>query len=180
MQNLVDTISKVHEFKELLVDSNGASYMDVIRDLIKFDPFDGHKFYIFSIIKLRDKQRFNQPRLTKPEPIPGGTLIRVDPKNPDEMKLCWTLPSQEYFGLYKYKKLFADQFVYECIQTYKKNPKHLMQPEKDDVSEEMARDLYAGLKQRINRMKKTEKTKSSSSFEAVSSSSSDFVIDKLQ
>ena len=55
-----------------------------------------------------------------------------------------------------------------------------MQPEKDDVSEEMARDLYAGLKQRINRMKKTEKTKSSSSFEAVSSSSSDFVIDNLQ
>ena len=157
MQSFNLTTSKVHEFKDYLNDTNGDSYMKVVRDLIKFDPFDGHKFYIFTIMKMRDRDRFHQPRLTKPAPIPGGTLLRVDPMNPEEMKLCWTLPSQEAFGLYKYKKLFADQFVYECIQTYKKNPDQLATPEPDDLTDDQCRELYTNLKKRVDSIKAKEK-----------------------
>ena len=156
MQNFISTVSKINEFKEYLNEENGSEYMKVVRDLIKFDPFDGHKFYIFSIIKLQDSKRVHQPRLTKPEPIPGGTLLQVDPKNPETMKLCWTLPPQESFNLFKYKKAFGDKFVWECIQTYKKNPNQFMQPEEGDVSEEKARELYLGLKKRINKLKEQE------------------------
>lgn len=162
MQNFDLTINKVKEFSEYLGETNGESYMKVIRDLIKFDPFSGHKFYIFSLIKLKDRQRFFQPRLTKPEPVPGGTLIRVDPKRPEEMELCWTLPSQEAFGLYKESKVFGDQFVYECIQTYLNYPKKLMRKDKDDVSEEEGRILYSAYKAKINALDKKLKANSSS------------------
>ena len=157
MQSFNLTTAKVHEFKNYLNQTNGDSYMKVVRDLIKFDPFNGHKFYIFSFMKLKDRERFHQPRLTKPDPVPGGTLIRVDPMHPEEMKLCWTLPSQEHFGLYKYKKAFGDQFVYECIQTYKKNPNQLIQPEPDDLKDDECRILYAELKKRIDGIKNREK-----------------------
>jgi hypothetical protein len=156
MQNFSLTTQKINEFVDFLNDTNGKNYMDVVRDLIKFDPFDGHPFYIFSIIKLQDKNRLHQPRLTKPEPVPGGTLLRVDPKHPETMKLCWTLPPHESFNLYKYEKALADRFVWECIQTYKKNPKQFMEPEEGDVSDEIARELYLGLKKRIARLQKEE------------------------
>jgi hypothetical protein len=157
MQNFKLTTSKVNDFKNDLMKYNGSDYMELVRDLIKSDPFEGNKFYIFSIIKLKDRSRFHQPRLTKPEPVPGGTLLHVDPKDPDYMKICWTLPSQESFELYRYGKVFGDQFVWECIQTYKKNPKQLMCSESGDVSEEKARDLYVSLKKRVNEAKAKEK-----------------------
>lgn len=155
------TTKKVKEFTEYLGETNGESFMKVVRELIKLDPFFGHKFYIFSFIKLKDRQRYHQPRLTKPEPIPGATLLRVDPKNPDEMQLMWTLPSQEYFGLYKESKVLSDQFVFECIQTFLKYPKKLMRAEKDDVTDEEARKLYSAFKEKITRMDKEIKAKTS-------------------
>lgn len=159
MQNFDLTISKIKEFSEYLGETNGESFMKVVRDLIRLDPFSGHKFYIFSFIKLHDRQRFHQPRLTKPDPVPGSTLLRVDPKNPDGMVVCWTLPSQEAFALYKDRKLFADQFVFECIQTYLNNPQHLRRKEHDDVSDEDAMRLYTEFRRKIDRMDRESKTK---------------------
>lgn len=154
MQNFDLTVSKIKEFSEYLGETSGESFMKVVRDLIKLDPFSGKKFYIFSFIKLKDKQRFHQPRLTKPEPIPGATLIRVDPKNPEQMELKWTLPSQEYFGLYKDKKAFGDQFVHECILTFLNYPKKLMRKETDDVNDEEAAILYREFHKKLDRMDK--------------------------
>jgi hypothetical protein len=161
MENLMEsfalTASKIKEFTEYLGDTNGQSFMEVVRDLLKFNPFDGNKFYIFSFIKLKDMQRFHQPRLTKPEPVPGSTLVHVDPKNPEYMKMCWTLPPEESFDLFKDKKLFADQFVWECINTYKKYPRQLMRAEPGDLTEDQMRDLYKDLKKKIDRVKQAEK-----------------------
>jgi hypothetical protein len=157
MQNADWTVRKIKEFTEYLGESNGQKFMEVVRDLIRLDPFDGHKFYIFSFIKLRDRQRFHQPRLTKPDPVPGSTLLRVDPKRPEDMTMMWTLPGQEAFNLYKDKKLFADQFVYECIQTYLNNPRKLQKKEPDDLSDEDAARLYGEFRKKIGRMDKERK-----------------------
>ncbi len=167
MQNFDLTTSKIKEFTEYLGETNGHSFMKVVKDLIRLDPFNGKKFYIFSFIKLKDRQRFHQPRLTKPEPVPGSTLIRVDPRNPEEMTMCWTLPSQESFGLYKYKKLFADQFVHECIETYLKYPKKLMKKEPDDVSDEDAAKMYEDFRKKIQRMDAEMKQKEAENKAAV-------------
>jgi len=163
MQNFNLTIRKIQEFTEYLGETNGINFMKIVRDIIRLDPFSGHKFYIFSFIKLKDRQRYHQPRLTKPEPVPGSTLLRVDPKNPEEMKMCWTLPGQEAFGLYKHKKLFADQFVFECINTYLNEPKKLMKKEPDDVSEEDAKKLYEEFRKKIARMDAEMKQKEAES-----------------
>lgn len=156
MQNNSLNLKNLCEFKEIVTETSGDEYMKIIRDLIEFDPFSGHPFYIFSFIKLQNRERFHQPRLTKPEPVPGGTLIRVDPLKPEEMKICWTLPGEDVFKLYKYKKALSDQFVYECIKTYKTNPEHLCQPEVGDVSDEKAAELYTTLRNRIARIKEKE------------------------
>jgi hypothetical protein len=167
MQNFDLTERRIKEFTEYLGETSGRNFMTIVKEMIRLDPFSGHKFYIFSFIKLKEKQRFHQPRLTKPEPVPGGTLVRVDPKNPDQMEMCWTLPGQEAFGLYKYKKLFADQFVYECVQTYLNEPRKLMKPEPDDVSEEDAKKLYEDFRKKIARMDAAMKQKEAESKAAV-------------
>lgn len=184
MQNFDLTKMKIQEFTEFLGETNGRNFMEVVKELIRLDPFSGHKFYIFSFIKLKDRQRFHQPRLTKPEPVPGSTLLRVDPKNPEKMDMCWTLPGQEAFNLYKHKKLFADQYVHECIETYLNNPRQLMKKEPDDVSDEEATLLYQEFHRKINQMDNEMKAKeeefkkvlerlNSSSEAALTSSSSE-------
>lgn len=167
MQNFITTNLNINDFKDNLNEKNGKNFMEIVRDLIKFDPFQGHKFYIFSIIKKEKNERFTQPRLTKPYPVPGGTLIQVDPQNPDWMKTCWTLPDSQDFHLFKYKKVFGDRFVWECIYTYLKNPEQLMCPEDGDLPEEKMRELRDLLDKRIGEIRQKEKSqrKVSSSYE---------------
>ena len=88
------------------------------------------------------KKMYMQPRLTKPEPLPGTTLMHVDPKNPTYAKIIWTLPNENTFGLYKYGKMFSDPFVHECIEKYLTNPNLLMQKEDGDLPEETIREIY--------------------------------------
>jgi hypothetical protein len=153
MQNFSLTTSKVKDNIQFFKENSESDYVKTIRSIIKSDPFLGNKFYIHSFIKRVDdisgiKKMYHHPRLTKPDPTPGASLLRVDPKQPEEMKVMWTIPNQETFGLYKYKKAFADQFVYECIQTYKKNPSQLSKPESDDLTDQQCRDVYQTIKER--------------------------------
>lgn len=152
MQNFMLTTSKIQDNIQFFKENSEKGYVETIKKIIESDPFLGHKFYIQSFIKRVDdstgvKKMIHHPRLTKPEPLPGHTLLRVDPKDPDSMKIMWTIPNQETFGLYKYKKAFGDRFVYECIQTYQKNPKQFMQPEPDDLSDDQIREIYKQMKQ---------------------------------
>ena len=159
MQNYKLTVNKIKDFSEHLSETNGKNFMQIIRDLIAFDPFNGNKFYIYSFIKLGQKTRYHQPRLTKPElPVPGTTLLRVDPMYPDEMKMCWTLPPEESLNLCQKGKAFADEFVYECVQTYKTNAKQLVEPEGDELPDERCRELYKDLKKRLAHLDKLKKS----------------------
>jgi hypothetical protein len=158
MSNFSVTTNKIHENVNFFKENTEHGYVEMINKIIQSRPFGDVKFYIHSFVKRVDdatgvKKMIHHPRLTKPDPTPGASLIRVDPEMPGEMKVMWTIPNQETFGLYKYKKAFADKFVWECINTYKKNPAQLIQPEPDDLSEDQIKEIYQGIARRTNALK---------------------------
>lgn len=154
----------IHFFKE----NSEDDYSQCIQSLIMSKPFGDNKFYIYSFIKRVDdasgiKKYYHQPRLTKPDPIPGTTLMRVDPRNPYEATIIWTLPNQENFGLYSVGKMFSDPFVHECVEKYLKNPRDLVRKEPDDLTEEQIREIYKDL-HRQAKMKRREKENAQASL----------------
>lgn len=133
-----------------------SDWTKCVQDLVRSKPFGNNKFYIFMFVKRVDdvsgiKKMFHQPRLTKPEPLPGTTLLRVDPSKPEEAVIIWTLPNQENFKLYKYKKAFADEFVDECVRKYLNNPQELMKREDGDLSESEIREIYKSKAKKRNK-----------------------------
>lgn len=148
---------------EFMKQNSEEDYVNCIQSLIASRPFGDYKFYIYSFVKRVDdvsgiKKMYHQPRLTKPDPIPGTTLMRVDPKNPLEARIIWTLPNQENFGLYKYGKMFSDPFVYECIEKYENSPRDLLCKEPDDLTDEQIREVYAAILNKAKQKKKAEKS----------------------
>lgn len=153
---------KIKDNTEFWKQNSERNYVECVQNLIASKPFGDRKFYIFSFVKRIDdesgkKVMYHQPRLTRPEPLPGTTLMKVDPKHPEEAIIVWTLPNQENFGLYKHGKMFADQFVSECIDKFLKNPNSLIQPDPDDLNDEQIRQVYKELKYEIKSKKKNNK-----------------------
>ena len=124
-----------------------TDYLDMIKKMIEEKPFGKHPFYIFTFPKRTDdligvKTIYHQPRLTKPDPMPGTTLIKVNPNREDEIRIIWILPGKESFNMYKKGKRFSDPIVYDSIQAYLKNPDLLTKPEPDDLTEDEIKDAY--------------------------------------
>jgi hypothetical protein len=147
MQNFNLTANKIKENVDFWKNNSEDDYVKMIQGIIASDPFQGNKFYIFSFVKRVDdatgvKKMFHQPRLTKPNPIAGSTLMRVDPKDPGSSRIVWTLPQRESFNLYKKGKLFADPFVHECIRTFMRNPEEFLKAEDGDLTDEQIKDVY--------------------------------------
>ena len=139
-----DIFDSIKNFKE----NSQSDWARCVQDLVKSKPI-GTTSSIYScslkeLMTLRVKKMYHQPRLTKPEPVPGTTLLRVDPHKPGDATIIWTLPNQENFGLYQYGKMFADQFVHECIDKFLHNPQELMKKEEGDLSESEIREFYKG------------------------------------
>jgi len=138
-----DAFDSIENFKQ----NSENDWVDCVQSLIDSKPFGNHKFYIFMFVKRVDdtsgiKKMYHQPRLTKPQPVPGSTLLRVDPNHPEEAKIIWTLPNQENFGLYKQGKMFADPFVDECVHKFLHNREELMKPEEGELPEEEMKQLW--------------------------------------
>lgn len=138
---------QVFDNVEYFKQNSEKDYVQTIQNIISSDPFGGHCFYIFSFVKRVDdvsgiKKMYHQPRLTKPDPLPGTTLLRVNPKYPEEATIIWTLPNEEEFNLYKYGKMFEDPFVFECIEKYLHNPQELTKYIPGDLSDEQIREIY--------------------------------------
>lgn len=136
---------------EFFKQNSEKGYCETVQNIIQSKPFGKHKFYIFQFVKrvndeMGVKVMHHQPRLTKPEPVPGSTLLRCDPHNPEEVTIIWTLPNQENFGLYKHGKMFSDPFVHECVKKYLENPKELMKREEGDLDDEEIRKVYLDIK----------------------------------
>lgn len=141
------TLGEIHDTTETWVNNSEANYVKCIQDLISSRPFGNHKFYILSFIKrvndlLGVKKMYHQPRLTKPYPVPGTTLLRVDPSDPSTMTIFWTLPTEEAFDLYKQGKIFSDETVHNSIHMFLRDPKSMCEPESDDLTDDEIRKIY--------------------------------------
>ena len=99
---------------------------------------------------------YHQPRLTRPEPLPGTTLMKVNPMYPEEATIIWTLPNQENFGLYQSGKMFADPFVHECIDKFLKNPRDLMKADPDDLDDKQIQEIYKDIRYRKRVQRESE------------------------
>lgn len=164
MQNFFLTQEKIFDNTQYWKENSEEGYCRTIQEIIQSDPFEGHKFYIFQFVKRVDdvsgiKKWYHQPRLTKPEPLPGTTLLRANPKDPGTVTIIWTLPNEENFSLYGAGKIFGDSFVYECIQKFLHNPRELMKKEEGDVSEEKIKELYKNIKIKALHKKREEDRK---------------------
>lgn len=149
MQNFSLSMNEALDSTQHWKENSEKDWVDNFQDLVQKKPFGNHKFYVFMFVKRIDdragiKKMYMQPRLTKPEPLPGTTLMRVNPKYPEEAVIIWTLPNENNFKLYKKDKQFSDPFVYECIDKYLNNPRALMKREEGDLSEDKIRDIYRG------------------------------------
>ena len=153
-----EALDSVENFKQ----NSESDWVKCVQSLVESKPFGNNKFYIFMFVKrVNDitgvKKMFHQPRLTKPEPAPGTTLLRVDPSYPEEATIIWTLPNQENFSLYKQGKFFDDPFVHECVEKYLKDPKEMMKPEPGDLPESKMRELWIDYLRRLKSQKLEKK-----------------------
>lgn len=147
MQNFLLSKSHVNDNIQFFKGNFEKEYCETIQNIIQSRPFGKYKFYIFQFVKRVDdttgvKRMIHQPRLTKPEPLPGTTLLRCDPDRPEDVTIIWTLPNQENFGLYKHGKFFSDPFVAECVEKYLKRPGELMKEEEGDLDDDKIREIY--------------------------------------
>lgn len=139
--------SKIFDNTAFWKQNSEDDYVKMIQGIISSDPFLGNKFYIFSFIKRVDdvtgvKKMYHQPRLTKPDPLPGTTLLRVDPRYPEECTIIWTLPDEESFSLYQLGRMFENEFVFDCVQKFLKDPQSMLQPEEGDLNDHEIREVY--------------------------------------
>jgi hypothetical protein len=158
MQNFTLSRDDIFQNIEFFKQNSEQDYCKTIRNIISSAPFGKRKFYIHSFVKRVDdtsgvKKMYHHPRLTKPEPLPGGTLMRVDPDDIDKVTILWTLPNHENFGLYKEGKMFSEPFVSECVKKFLENPNILMQKEEGDPSDHEIRNIYREIKEKLKRKK---------------------------
>lgn len=145
-------------------------YVEKIQDIIRSKPFGEGKFYIYSFLKNvpRDeienfgvsqmdlplemdlKILYHQPRMTKPVPTPGTTLISVDTREPDVSTIHWTLPHQEAINKYQEGALYENEFVQECIEKFLNSPNDFLQKESWDKSEDEMKEIYEAKSKKRN------------------------------
>lgn len=155
MQNNYLTFGDVFESLEVTKNTSHASLETTIQNIIESKPFGDEKFYIFSFMKNVEgnegvKKIFHQPRLTKPDPLPGTMLFRVDPKKMDDVEIKWILPHREAFNLYKQGKVFENEMIYGFVKQYLENKDSLKQRESDDLTDDQIREIYRGKRQRFS------------------------------
>lgn len=149
-----EALDTTYHWKE----NSEEDWVSTLHDLVSKRPFGDHKFYVFMFVKRVDdlsgvKKMYMQPRLTKPEPLPGTTLLQVDPRDPGTAKMIWTLPNEANFGMYGQGKMFSDPFVYECIEKYQKSPWDLMRREEGELSEDEIREIYKAKAKGTNKIR---------------------------
>jgi len=148
----------VHQDIEIMRSNSDKDYLECIRNIIRSKPFGNHKFYIFSFLKRVDdlvgiKKMYHQPRLTKPDPAPQTSLIKVDPCNPDWCDIKWTIPHEQTFKMFGHGKAFANEFTHDCIVKFLKRPHELSRPDDDDLNEDQIRQVYSQIFQEKARKK---------------------------
>jgi len=101
--------------------------------------------YIFAHPRTSDdgmtKRMLWQPRLTKPSPQTNSYLFRAKSKT-DVLEVFWLLPPREMWNQYKKGKVTQNEWVLWSIDQFTHNKVNMGKPEKDDVSESVAKNIY--------------------------------------
>jgi len=84
------------------------------------------------------------PRLTKPTAQENSMLFKYYPSF-DHIKIMWIIPDRSMWGQYIKDNLTENQIVCESIHDFRNNKGKLERVEDDDVSEEMAKEIYMAI-----------------------------------
>lgn len=133
--------------KDILKSEIDRKFEYAILNLIEKKPFGKHKFYDFIFPKRATAEStvqilYHQPRLTKPDPLPGTTLLKLDPDNPEKVIIIWILPHIESINLFKKGKIFENKIVHDSIRDYLYDRKKLIRREADDLTDENILEIY--------------------------------------
>lgn len=81
------------------------------------------------------------PRLKKPEAQENSMLFKCYPLE-DVIKVIWILPEYSTWDQYTKDKMMENSVVCESVYWFKTDKKKLEADEADDVTEEMAKNIY--------------------------------------
>lgn len=117
--------------------------------------------YLFAHPRTADdgvtKRMIWQPRLSKPYAQTNSYLFRAT-SNTDLMEICWLLPPREMWSQYKKGNITQNEWVTWSIDQFLHNRKQLEEPFKDDLSDEIAKNIMIKVASEMdeeNLMKKT-------------------------
>lgn len=149
-----------HERLQQLNQLNSLGITENLEMMIKADPFDGNKFYVFTHAR-RDDDGIStrliwQPRLTKPKMQTNSMLFKVNPKHPEEVTVIWIIPPREQWHLFEKGKLCENQTVIDSVYLFENERAKLEAKEPDDLDDATINKIYAqirqeGLKRRYNK-----------------------------
>jgi len=138
------------------------------QDIIDQKPFGSHAFYIFAHkrelawdekISLMNTGMFKtpeevpthrliwQPRLTKPMPQENSMLFKAYPGS-DNVKVIWIIPQRELWEQFEKGKMTEDEIIWTSIDTFKKDPRKLGEPEQDDLPDAAIEEIYRDISQK--------------------------------
>ena len=123
--------------------------VEVIETLIRQDPFEGRKFYLFGHMRTHEdganKRMLWQQRLTRPKAQTNSMLYKVDPKNPEVVWTIWIIPERGQWHLYEKGSMFENEAVMESVHDFLHNREKLEAPEDDDPTDGEAQHIYLAL-----------------------------------
>jgi hypothetical protein len=101
--------------------------------------------YIFAHPRTCDdganKRLLWQPRITKPKAQTNSFLFRAM-SNSDVMMVCWLIPPKELWDQYKKGNVCESNIVLWSINQFQYNREELEKPDPQDLSDEMARNIW--------------------------------------
>jgi hypothetical protein len=150
---------ETHDRLEHFINDQSLNIAQGAQDCLKINPLSlalqekSPYIYIFAHPRTCEdgvtKKMYWQPRLTKPIPQTNSYLFRAISKS-DILEVFWLLPPQEMWMQYKRGNVTENQWVRWSIDQFKNHRKTMSQPEKDDLSDNLAKQIYLSIATEIS------------------------------
>lgn len=106
-----------------------------------------------SFDKVPSKKMLWQARLTRPKPDTNSYLFRATSNN-DTLEICWLIPPRETWSQYQKGKMFESEPVLWSIDQFLNNPIILGRKREDDLSDDIAKNIYLKVAKEIDNEKR--------------------------
>ncbi|HEX5553443.1 MAG TPA: hypothetical protein VFX43_09365 [Chitinophagaceae bacterium] len=151
-----------HERLQKLNQLNSLGITENLNMMIKADPFDGRRFYIFAHAR-KDEDGIRtriiwQPRLIRPKSQTNSMLFKVDPKKPEEVNVIWIIPPREQWSLFEKGKMCENQTVTDSIHLFETDRARLEASDPDDPDDATAQKIYEQISQEARRRRAREES----------------------